>query len=216
MAGQMVPVRTAATSLDGTPSGADEWFVFMARRQQCPRTSRGKGLMGNVRSCTGAGATETGTGRAGGQRHRSPRSCPFPVFMACRRMAEERGFRHPCQSRAPSSLQTGSKSGSPLAPTSLGGAPAAQAAFVPPVSGSARGGAGPPSPLALGRSPSRGPAGAAPGTDTQSRSPRPRWRLPLPERRSRQSVPVLPAPAAPERLSPERWSIRTHFQSHGS
>ncbi|XP_033369183.1 collagen alpha-1(I) chain-like [Parus major] len=199
--------------------------------------------MGNVRSCTGAGAcTETRTGRAGGSGVAPARSCPVPVYMTCRRMAEERGFRHPCQSRAPSSLQIGSKGRSPLAPTplglgGLGGAPAAPgralAAFVPPAGPrrspcqAAHGGeAGRPRP-SRSEPLSRGPGGAVPGRGqcpgrTGSRGP---LGTPGPGGGSAGGAATPAVSASPPRArlrssrvtrSPPRWSIRTHFQSHGS
>lgn len=163
-------------------------------------------------------------GGQGGGGTAPARSCPFPAYMTCRRMAEERGFRHPCQSRAPSSLQTGSKSRSPLAPTPLGGggrAPAApgraHAAFVPPVSGGARGEAGAPSPLALSLSPSRGLAGAAPGHGHAVPPPPALVAAPA---AGAATPAVCPSPSCSRSSratrSPARWSIRTRFQSHGS
>ncbi|XP_050171130.1 translation initiation factor IF-2-like [Myiozetetes cayanensis] len=170
-------------------------------------------------------------------------SCPIPADVTCRRNAEERGFRHECQSRAPSSLQTGSKGRFPL--------------VLPLVRGGGRrppkGRAEPALPLCRPRGREGARVGQRPGV--QAGSPEPPRTEPLPfprpcwgsarartRRRRRTGSPGTPglgggsrcrsghlgsprrplasprrAPAAPRvTLRPARWSIRTHFQSHGS
>ncbi|CAN8203267.1 unnamed protein product [Coccothraustes coccothraustes] len=196
--------------------------------------------MGNVRSCTGASATETRTGRAGGGDATPARSCPVPAYMTCRRIAEARGFRPPPAKAAPTAPSKLVLKVAPPSPPR----PSAEAAAAEPRAGltlplrrprgraGARvrqrtGGGSAPRALSLGAPlPPAALLGQCPGADTSDRTgspgpsvPRARCRLPPPERRPRQSVPLLPAPGSRSSRatrSPARWSIRAHFQSHGS